>query len=119
METFVAEANVNIITSLLFLKKKSAEERVASSLGGPQDYPVFMAVAERVGFDRRGNPAYKRSADGEIILEEQEEVERIRIHGEEQIRRPAQAASYRQRPACHREEVPRVPEDAPRARPPA
>jgi type I restriction enzyme M protein len=46
-----------------------------------------MAVAERVGFDRRGNPAYKRSADGEIILEEQEEVERIRIHGEEQIRR--------------------------------
>lgn len=87
METFVAEANVNIITSLLFLKKKSAEERLASSLGAPQDYPVFMAVAERVGFDRRGNPAYKRSADGEIILEEQEEVERIRIHGEEQIRR--------------------------------
>jgi type I restriction enzyme M protein len=87
METFVAEANVNIITSLLFLKKKTEEERLASSLGASQDYPVFMAVAERVGFDRRGNPAYKRYADGEIVLEEQEEIERIRIHGEAQIRR--------------------------------
>jgi type I restriction enzyme M protein len=37
-----------------------------------------MAVAEKVGVDRRGNTLYKRSPDGEIILEEQEERERIR-----------------------------------------
>ena len=40
-----------------------------------------MAVAEKVGVDRRGNTLYKRSPDGEIILEEQEERERIRING--------------------------------------
>ena len=43
--------------------------------------PGFMAVAEKVGVDRRGNTLYKRSPDGEIILEEQEERERIRING--------------------------------------
>lgn len=94
METFVAEANVNIITSLLFLKKKTANERVAAELGAPQDYPVFMAVAERVGFDRRGNPAYRRHPDGEIILEEQKETERIRIDGKEQVQ-----TLYRLQPA--------------------
>jgi len=45
------------------------------------DYPVFMAVAEKVGFDRRGAPLYKRSPDGEEILEDHEEIERIRIGG--------------------------------------
>jgi type I restriction enzyme M protein len=81
VETFIVEANVNILTSLLFLKKKSREERIAESLHEPVDYPVFMAVAEKVGFDRRGNTLYKRSPDGEIILIEQEEWERIRING--------------------------------------
>jgi len=45
-----------------------------------------MAVAEKVGFDRRGVPLYKRSPDGEEILEEQEESERIRINGKSVIR---------------------------------
>jgi type I restriction enzyme M protein len=82
VETFIVEANVNILTSLLFLKKKTQQERMAESLSGQLvDYPVFMAVAEKVGFDRRGNTLYKRSPDGEIILEEQEEKERIRING--------------------------------------
>ena len=85
VETFIVEANVNILTSLLFLKKKTREERIAENLNGPVDYPVFMAVAEKVGFDRRGNTLYKRSPDGEIILEEQEEKERIRINGKNQF----------------------------------
>jgi type I restriction enzyme M protein len=82
VETFIVEANVNILTSLLFLKKKTEQERLAESLSGQQaDYSVFMAVAEKVGFDRRGNTLYKRSPDGEIIFEEQEEKERLRING--------------------------------------
>ena len=85
VETFIVEANVNILTSLLFLKKKTREERIAENLSGPVDYPVFMAVAEKVGFDRRGNTLYKRSPDGEVILEEQEEKERIRINGKNQF----------------------------------
>lgn len=81
VETFIVEANVNILTSLLFLKKKTQEERKAEDLGQQKDYPVFMAVAEKVGFDRRGAPLYKRSPDGEEILEDQEESERIRVNG--------------------------------------
>ncbi len=81
VEVFIVEANVNILTSLLFLKKKSEREVQADDLGTAKDYSVFMAVAEKVGFDRRGNKLYKRTPDGEEILEESEEVERIRIGG--------------------------------------
>jgi type I restriction enzyme M protein len=81
VEVFIVEANVNILTSLLFLKKKTEQELKTSDLGSTKDYSVFMAVAEKVGFDRRGNTLYKRSPDGEEILEEVEEVERIRTNG--------------------------------------
>ena len=81
VEAFIVEANVNILTSLLFLKKKTEQELRATDLGNTKDYPVFMAVAEKVGFDRRGNALYKRSPDGEEILEDVKEVERIRVNG--------------------------------------
>jgi type I restriction enzyme M protein len=80
VEVFIVEANVNILTSLLFLKKKTEQELKAGDLGSAKDYRVFMAVAEKVGFDRRGNTLYKRSPDGEEILEDVEEVERIRVN---------------------------------------
>jgi len=67
IECFIVEANVNILTSLLFLKKKSDEERLAESLNGPVEYPIFMAVAEKVGYDRRGKTLYKRGPDGEEL----------------------------------------------------
>ena len=38
-----------------------------------RDY-IFMAVAEKVGFDRRGNTLYKRSPEGEELTREVEEV---------------------------------------------
>jgi type I restriction enzyme M protein len=82
VEVFIVEANVNILTSLLFLKKKTAQELKAGDLGSAKDYSVFMAVAEKVGFDRRGNTLYKRSPDGEELLEDVEEVERIRVNGQ-------------------------------------
>lgn len=81
VEVFIVEANVNILTSLLLLKKKPQSVIQAEDLGKRTDYPVFMAVAEKVGFDRRGNTLYKRSPDGEELLEEVEEVERIRTNG--------------------------------------
>src|SRR5262249_26262993 len=72
IEAFVVEAGVNILTTLLFLKKKTAEERQVESLRGrPFNYPVFMAVAEKVGVDRRGKTIYQRGPDGEEIWEEQ------------------------------------------------
>lgn len=81
VEAFIAEANVNILTSLLFLRRKSEEEKKAEALGGLEEYPVFMAVADKVGFDRRGNKLYKRTPDGEEIVESRESSERIRIGG--------------------------------------
>lgn len=84
VETFIHEAGVNILTSLLFLKKKTDEEIRAAAIAGRQpDYPVFMAVAEKVGIDRRGNEVYKRRPDGEIILELQEEKQIIQVRGHE------------------------------------
>jgi len=81
VEAFIAEANVNILTSLLFLRRKSEEEKHREALGGAEEYPVFMAVADKVGFDRRGNKLYKRTPDGEEIVEPRTYTERIRIGG--------------------------------------
>ena len=43
-----------------------------------------MAVAEKVGIDRRGNPVYKRRPDGEVILETRYEAQRVSVHGVDQ-----------------------------------
>jgi type I restriction enzyme M protein len=83
VEVFIVEANVNILTSLLFLKRKTQEEIQAEDLGADKKYQVFMAVAERVGFDRRGNTVYKRSPDGQDLVGEVIETERIRVGGAE------------------------------------
>ena len=81
VEVFIVEANVNILTSLLFLKKKTEEEMRAEALGQVTEYPVFMAVAEKVGFDRRGNTLYERSPDGEELVRTVFETETIRFSG--------------------------------------
>ena len=86
VESFIVEANVNILTSLLFLKKKPKAVIQREDLGQKQDYPVFMAVAEKVGFDRRGNTLYKRQPDGEEILQDVTVEERVRIGGDLQVR---------------------------------
>ena len=79
VETFIVEANVNILTSLLFLKKKPLEVVHREAIAGAVDYSVFMAVAEKVGFDRRGNTLYRRSADGQEITRDVEHVESITV----------------------------------------
>jgi len=48
-------------TSLVFLKKVKKI---------PDSYPIFMAVSEAVGHDRRGNPLYKKDASGMNQLDE-------------------------------------------------
>lgn len=81
VEVFIVEANVNIQTSLLFLKKKTQEEILSEDVGEKSDYPIFMAVAEKVGFDRRGNTLYKRRPDGEEIVVTEPVKERVRVGG--------------------------------------
>ncbi|MFF9113044.1 class I SAM-dependent DNA methyltransferase [Streptomyces sp. NPDC014805] len=83
VETFIAEANVNILTTLLFLRRKTEQERHEEMEYGAADYPVFMAVAEKVGVDRRRNPVYVRTPDGEVVTKETVEREVLRVGGVE------------------------------------
>lgn len=115
VESFIVEANVNILTSLLFLKKKPLAVIQAEDLGSKKDYPIFMAVAEKVGFDRRGNTLFKRHPDGEEILVDVSHEEKVRIGGKMHVRTlhrkerildddlPAIAAAYAEFRATHPE----------------
>ena len=77
VEAFLPQVGVQ--ASLLFLRRKSQTEMDAEALGRVEDYPVFMAIAETVGHDRRGNTIYVRDPDGaETIFTETREVLRRR-----------------------------------------
>ena len=79
VEAFIVEANVGILTSLVFLKKKTQNQINAEDLGKKAEYAVFMAVAEKAGVDRRGNRLFKRNPDGTELLHEVEVVESRRF----------------------------------------
>ena len=64
VEAFLPQVGVQ--ASLLFLQKKSPTEQLVDIKD--EDYPVFMAIAETVGKDRRGVPIYERDEDGAEIL---------------------------------------------------
>ena len=55
-------------TSVLILRKKTSEEILSEERHGIIDYEIFMAQVEKVGHDKRGNPTFKRDADGREIL---------------------------------------------------
>ncbi len=77
VEAFLPQVGVQ--ASLLFLRKKSKSEIDAEAIGQVNDYKVFMAVAEKVGHDRRGNTIYERDLDGaEIVFKETKETLRRR-----------------------------------------
>lgn len=56
-------------TSVLFLQKKTAEEKDREEKSGQMaDYNIFMAMADKIGHDKRGNPIFKRDNEGNEIL---------------------------------------------------
>jgi type I restriction enzyme M protein len=58
----------------LVLQRKTDELiRVERAAGKINDYPVFMAAANHVGHDKRGNVTYVRDRQGNEIIEEKEE----------------------------------------------
>ncbi|WP_404985360.1 class I SAM-dependent DNA methyltransferase [Chryseobacterium sp. M5] len=69
VEAFLPQVGVQ--ASLLFLEKKTENQRNLAYDGG-EDYDVFMAIAEKLGKDRRGVPIYVRDEDGAEILFETE-----------------------------------------------
>ncbi len=54
-------------TSMVLLRRLSAEERAAANENG-LDYPLFMAIAEKIGHDKRGNTLYRRTETGDDVL---------------------------------------------------
>jgi len=54
-------------TSMVLMRRLSQQEEIEASEGG-LDYPVFMAVAETIGHDKRGNAVYRRTEDGSDAL---------------------------------------------------
>lgn len=64
VETFLPQVGVQ--ASLLFLQKKTALERLVDP--NSEMYDVFMAIAEKVGKDRRGNVIFERDEEGAELL---------------------------------------------------
>ncbi len=65
VEAFLPQVGVQ--SSLLFLEKKTDNTK-SIARETDEDYEVFMAIAEKLGKDRRGNPIYVRDEDGAEIL---------------------------------------------------
>lgn len=71
------QPNVSVQTSVLVLERKTDEEiALEQAAGRKRDYGVFMAVANHVGHDKRGNRTYVRDSKGNEIVEEVEETVR-------------------------------------------
>jgi type I restriction enzyme M protein len=62
-------------TSVLFLQKKTREQiHKEEQSGYMADYSIFMAMVERIGHDKRGNPLFKRDKHGNEILVPEAEI---------------------------------------------
>lgn len=81
VEAFLPQVGVQ--ASLLFLQKKTDEERLSTHC----NYKIFMAVAEALGKDRRGNQIYKRDDDGaELLFDEEIEYLIINKYGKKELK---------------------------------
>ncbi|MDP1843288.1 MAG: N-6 DNA methylase [Sediminibacterium sp.] len=80
VEAFLPQVGVQ--ASILFLQKKSSEEKLTS-----KKYEIFMGIAEKLGKDRRGNPIYQKDQDGaEILFDIQKQYLITDKHGKKELR---------------------------------
>lgn len=69
------QPSTSVQTSILILQRKSPDQiAVEQAAKKRNDYPVFMALANHIGHDKRGNVIYVRDAKGNEIVEETEEL---------------------------------------------
>lgn len=65
---------VSIQTSILVLERKTENQiAIEQASGKMKNYAVFMAAADHIGHDKRGNTTYVRDRKGNEIIEEVEE----------------------------------------------
>jgi type I restriction enzyme M protein len=78
-----ARSDTHTMTSVLILQRFTREERAyVQKVGHPDEYEIFMAIAEKVGWDLRGQPVYRRTPEGAEILEKRKRlVSRRDAHG--------------------------------------
>ena len=87
VESFIVEANVNILTSLLFLKKKTQQRNSGGRSG--QEARIIRSswpLPRRSASIAAAISLYKRKPDGEEILEEKTYEEKVRIGGKLEVR---------------------------------
>lgn len=70
--------------SLLVLRRRANAELIQAE---HPEYKVFMALIDRAGMDRKGNPLFQRAPDGESLVFSDEVIERIREGGEVRVKR--------------------------------
>ncbi len=64
-----AKSDTHTMTSVLILQKFTDEEmRRVMEVGNPPEYEIFMAIADKVGWDLRGQPVFLRTPDGAEVL---------------------------------------------------
>ncbi len=82
VEAFLPQVGVQ--ASLLFLRKKTDQERLIKE----KNYDVFMAVAEMLGKDRRGNQVFERDEDGaELLFDDEVEYIVVNREGKKELRK--------------------------------
>lgn len=82
------QPHVSVQTSVLVLQSKSPEEMAVEKAAGRfNDYQVFMAVANHIGHDKRGNVTYVRDRQGNEIVEEIDEQAIEYVDGQKVIKR--------------------------------
>lgn len=76
------QPSVSVQTSVLVLQRKTDQEiALETAAGRKNDYNVFMAVANHIGHDKRGNKTYVRDQKGNEIVEEIDETIKEHEHG--------------------------------------
>jgi type I restriction enzyme M protein len=76
------QPNVSVQTSVLVLQRKTFEETALENAAGrKRNYKTFIAVANHIGHDKRGNKTYVRDKKGNEIVEEFEETTKEYEHG--------------------------------------
>jgi type I restriction enzyme M protein len=65
-ETFLPQVSVQ--ASCVFVRRRAPDETRMTGRSGPQQRPVFMAIAEECGHGRRGEPTHLREPDGSESL---------------------------------------------------
>lgn len=67
------QPSTSVQTSIVVFQRKTAEQiQIETASGIRQDYDVFMAVADKIGHDKRGNDLYVRDSEGNEVVEESE-----------------------------------------------